>query len=150
VTINVDDDVNMGIVIRASANGAEPDTPGEFTVSLASGKIPLVPITVTYTVTGTADSGDDYTALSGTVTIPANGSSVTFPVPVLNDTIAETDETVIVQLSGVTATMPFTVGTPDTDTVIIDDDDTEQVIITAADADAGEPANGGQFTIHIA
>jgi len=150
VTINDDDNVNMGIVVSASANGAEPDIPGEFTVSLASGKIPLEPITVTYTVTGTADSGDDYTALSGTVTIPANSSSVTFPVPVLNDTIAETNETVIVQLSGVTATMPFTIGTPDTDTVIIDDDDTEQVIITSADADAGEPANAGQLAIHIA
>ncbi|WP_158642706.1 Calx-beta domain-containing protein [Chitinophaga japonensis] len=150
VTINDDDDVNMGIVISASANGAEPNTPGEFTVSLASGKIPLVPITITYTVAGTAASGDDYTALSGTVTIPANSSSATFPVPVLNDTIAETDETVIVQLTGVTATMPFTVGAPDRDTVIIDDDDTEQVIITAADPDAGEPANAGQLTIHIA
>ncbi len=151
VRINDDDDVNMNVVINASIpNAGEPSTPGEFTVSLASGKTPLAPITVTYTVSGSATAGTDYTALSGTVTIPAGSSSVTFPVPVLNDTIAETNESVIVQLNTITAAMPFVKGAPDKDTVIIMDDDTEQVVISASDADAAEPSNGGQFTISIA
>lgn len=151
VIINDDDNVNMNVVITATKDrGEEPNIPGEFTVSLASGKTTLVPITVAYTVSGTATAGADYTTLSGTVTIPANSSGITFPVPVLNDTIAETGETVIVRLSTVTATMPFVVGAPNTDTVTIVDDDTEQVIIQAGDADAAEPSNAGQFTVRIA
>jgi gliding motility-associated-like protein/uncharacterized repeat protein (TIGR01451 family) len=151
VIINDDDNINMNVVITASKDQAsEPSTPGEFTVSLASGKTPLVPITVTYTVSGTANVGTDYTALSGTVTIPANSTSVTIPLPVVNDTIAESSETVIVQLNTVTSSMPFVKGLPDTDTVIISDDDIEQVLIDASDADAAEPSNAGQFTIRIA
>lgn len=150
VIINDDDNVNMNVVITASKDKAgEPNTPGEFTVSLASGKTTLVPITVTYTVSGTATPGTDYTALSGTVTIPANSSGVTFPVAVKNDTIAETAETIIAQLNTITSTMPFVKGVPDKDTVTILDDDTEQLVIEASDADAGEPSNAGQFTIRI-
>jgi len=151
VIIDDDDDVNMGIIIEASIPDAEePATNGEFTVKLASGKTPLVPITVTYTVSGTAVSGTDFTPLSGTVTIPANSTSITFPVKVMNDTIAETAETVIVTLNTITSTMPFVKGAADKDTVIIYDDDTEQVIISASDPDAAEPSDGGQFTIRIA
>jgi gliding motility-associated-like protein/uncharacterized repeat protein (TIGR01451 family) len=151
VIINDDDNVNMNVVITASKDRAgEPNIPGEFTVGLASGKTTLVPITVTYTIGGTATVGNDYTVLSGTVTIPANSSSVTFPVAVLNDTIAESNETIIAQLNTVTSTMPFVKGVPDTDTVTIIDDDTEQLVIEASDADAAEPSNAGQFTVRIA
>lgn len=150
IIINDDDDENMNVVITATKDQAsEPGTNGEFTVSLASGKTTLVPITVTYTVSGTATAGTDYTTLSGTVTIPANSSGISFPVPVRNDTIAESAETVIVELNTVTATMPFVKGVPDKDTVTILDDDTEQLVIEASDAIAGEPAENGQFTIRI-
>lgn len=151
VIIDDDDDADMGVIINASIpDASEPATNGEFTIKLASGKIPLVPITVTYTVSGTAVSGTDYTPLTGTVTIPANSSSVTFPVKVMNDTIAETAETLIVTLNTVTAAMPFVKGAPAADTITIFDDDIEQVIISAGDPDAAEPSDGGQFTIHIA
>jgi len=150
VIINDDDNVNMGVIITATKDKAsEPGTAGEFTVSLASGKTTLVPITVTYTVSGTATANTDYTTLSGTVTIPANSSGISFPVTVKNDTIAEPAEIVIAQLNTITATMPFVKGVPDKDTVTILDDDTEQLVIEASDADAGEPSNAGQFTIRI-
>jgi gliding motility-associated-like protein/uncharacterized repeat protein (TIGR01451 family) len=45
--------------------------------------------------------------------------------------------------------MPFVKGAPDTDTVTIIDDDTEQIVITAGDPEAGEPSDAGQFTIRI-
>ena len=61
--------------VTATNNGAEPNTDGLFTVSLNN---PVsTPTTVTFTVTGTATSGADYTAIPLTVVIPANTTSVT-------------------------------------------------------------------------
>ena len=57
-------------------------------------------VTVNYTVSGTAISGTDFTALSGTVTVPATGpSDVTVTIPVTNDVLAESSETVIVKIT---------------------------------------------------
>ncbi len=53
---------------------------------------------MTYTVTGDATSGIDYTALTGTVTIPANQTTATIDVLVSNDIVLEDDETVVVNL----------------------------------------------------
>jgi hypothetical protein len=57
-------------------------------------------VTVNYTVSGTATSGSDFTALSGTITLPAAGpSDVTLTIPVINDISAEATETVFVQIT---------------------------------------------------
>ncbi len=57
------------------------------------------PLTVNYTVTGTAASGIDYTALPGSVTIPAGSSSAQITVSVLADSELEPEETVIITLA---------------------------------------------------
>ncbi|MGH7130627.1 MAG: CARDB domain-containing protein [Phycisphaerales bacterium] len=56
------------------------------------------PLTVNYTLGGTAISGDDYTALSGTVTIPAGATSATVVLNVTNDDTGEPAETAIITL----------------------------------------------------
>ena len=57
-------------------------------------------ITVSYTVSGTATAGSDFTALSGTVSVPANGSNdTTLTIPITNDALAEPTETVVVTLA---------------------------------------------------
>ena len=56
---------------------------------------------VTYTVAGTATAGTDYTALTGTVTIPAGSLSAVIDVSVLDDALVEDSETVTVTLTGV-------------------------------------------------
>ena len=57
-------------------------------------------ITVNYTVSGTATPGVDYTALSGTVSVPVNGSNdTTVTIPIINDTIPEPTETVVVKIT---------------------------------------------------
>src|SRR5262249_55085613 len=48
---------------------------------------------------GTAKGGSDFTAASGTVTIPAGQTSATFAVAVLGDGVIEPDETFNVTLS---------------------------------------------------
>ena len=55
-------------------------------------------LTVTYSVTGGTASEADYTAPSGTVTIPAKQQSATVTIPTTQDGAVENDETVVVTL----------------------------------------------------
>ena len=56
-------------------------------------------VTVNYTMAGTATSGADYTALSGTVTIPSGTQGVDIPVSIINDTEFEGTETIILNVT---------------------------------------------------
>ncbi|HEX8335291.1 MAG TPA: Calx-beta domain-containing protein, partial [Pyrinomonadaceae bacterium] len=57
-------------------------------------------VTVNYaTSNGTATAGSDYTAASGPITFAEGDMSETFEVSILNDTLDEPDETVIVSLT---------------------------------------------------
>jgi subtilase family serine protease/subtilisin family serine protease len=55
-------------------------------------------LTVLYAVSGSATAGSDYVALPGTVTIPAGAATATIAVTPLDDTLVETDETVVVSI----------------------------------------------------
>ena len=69
---------------------------------------------------GTASSGTDYTALGTTVVIPAGAASATKVVTVVNDTLSEVAETVVLTLAAGTG---YTMGSPAVATVTIQDDD---------------------------
>lgn len=56
------------------------------------------PLTVRYTVSGTATAGNDYTPLTGTVTFPANENTVLVTVTPRNDATIEANETVVLTL----------------------------------------------------
>ncbi len=80
-----------------------------FTVSLstASG----VPVTVNYaTANGTAIAGSDFTATSGTLTIPAGSLTGTISVPILNDTVFELTEAFTLNLTGMVGATNATLG----------------------------------------
>jgi hypothetical protein len=89
-------------------------SPGAFTVSRSGSTASA--LTVSYTVSGTATPGSDYTTLSGTVLIPAGSPSAPIPVTPVDDFAVEPDETVIVTLS---ANAAYTVGAPSAATVTI-------------------------------
>ncbi|MYI19633.1 MAG: hypothetical protein F4121_05985, partial [Acidimicrobiia bacterium] len=58
-------------------------------------------VTVDYaTSDGTATAGEDYTAVSGTLTVPAGETAAKISVPVLDDSLDEPDETFTLTLSG--------------------------------------------------
>ena len=72
-----------------------------FTVTLSAASSQTV--TVTYaTANGTATAGSDYTATSGTLTIPAGSTTGTITVAVGGDTLAEGNETFFVNLGNPT------------------------------------------------
>jgi ELWxxDGT repeat protein/parallel beta-helix repeat protein len=93
------------------AEGNSGTTNATFTVTLS----PSVSQTVTVgyaTADGSAHSGSDYTATSGTLSIPAGSTTGTITVPVLGDTILENNEMFTVTLSNPTnATLLTATGT---------------------------------------
>jgi hypothetical protein len=83
-------------------------------------------VTVQYsTADGSARAGSDYTATSGTLTFAAGESSKAFSVPILNNTVPEPDRSFTVALGNPTGGAAL--GSPQTATVTIVDDDTPAV-----------------------
>ncbi|HLL89688.1 MAG TPA: DUF1735 domain-containing protein, partial [Tepidisphaeraceae bacterium] len=77
----------------AEVPAGQPQNPGRFTLTRVG--TPSVPLTVNYTVAGTASPGADYAALSGSVTFAAWATTATVDVTVTDDTTAEAAETVV-------------------------------------------------------
>ncbi|HWC32128.1 MAG TPA: Calx-beta domain-containing protein, partial [Actinomycetota bacterium] len=102
-TIVDDDDptpsVSIGDVTVTEGNSGT--TSAVFTVSLsgASGTDVTIPYS---TADGTATAGSDYTAASGTLTIPAGQTSRTLAIAVTGDTVDETDEPFFVNMGSPT------------------------------------------------
>ncbi|CCI06211.1 Hemolysin-type calcium-binding region protein (fragment) [Microcystis aeruginosa PCC 7941] len=81
------------------------------------------PLTVNYTIGGTATLNTDYTrtGTTNTVTFAAGSSTATVTVDPTADTIVESNETVILTLAAGTG---YTIGTPNAATGTINNDDT--------------------------
>lgn len=150
-TGTITDNDTAEVSITGNMNGAETDTPtaGQFTVNLSNPS--STDTTVSYNVGGTATSGTDFAALSGSVTIDAGDTSATIDVTVLNDAIVEVTETVLLTLTAVTAGdagITLAADPNDADSIDITDDDTATLSIagTTNGAEAATPTNG-QFTV---
>jgi subtilisin family serine protease len=110
---------------------------GVFTVTRSGDT--SVPLTVQYTVAGTALPGTDYMSLPGTVTIEAASSTATVSVNPIDDLAHESDETVIVTLA---ADAAYTIGSPSTGTVtVVSDDLPPDLTVTSAVAPATAAAD---------
>ena len=94
------------MIARGAASLKEGQT-SDFTVRLLAA--PWQDTVVNYTVSGTATSGSDFTALSGSVTVPAGQTSAAVALSALADSVSELDETVTLTLS---AGSHYTVGLP--------------------------------------
>ncbi|MFP2929001.1 Calx-beta domain-containing protein [Pyxidicoccus sp. 3LG] len=118
------------------ATGAEPGTDtGRFTISRSGGVSGQV-LTVRYDVSGTATSGADYTALSGTVTLAAGVSSATVDVRPVDDVDVEGKETVVLTVA---PDATYKLGTTVSGAVTLLDNELPVVTVTAPDALGAEP-----------
>ena len=116
------DDASAVTISATDATAAEPSDNGQFTVTMSNPSASTT--TVSCTVSGNASPGADYTALSGTVTIPANATTAIIDVTVINDAIVEGNETVTVALDSITAgAADITIGGTNSATVTIADND---------------------------
>jgi len=153
IVIEDDDTTLPKLSLAATTDSANEGTgaAGVFTLT-RSGDTELA-LTAFYTVSGTATSGVDFTALPGSVTLPAGSSTAQVTVTPLNDTLVEPMETVVLTLSA----NPVYVLEPTaaTATVSLFDDDTNVVTLTVTDDTAqevdlsvpGNVANTGTFLV---
>ncbi len=151
-TITIPDNDNALVSIAATDDVVDEtgSDNGVYTVTLSNQSSSAT--TVSYSVSGTATSGTDFTALSGTVTIPANTSSAVINLAVLSDVLVEANETVIVTLSGITAGDAAIAVDTDNDeaTITIPDNDNALVSIAATDDVVDETgSDNGVYTVTL-
>ncbi len=121
--IDIVGDLDNLVNLVANIPGAsEPATDGEFTVNLAT--VAATDTVITYSVSGSATAGSDYTALTGEVTILAGQTSATIDISVLDDTNVELSEAVTITLDTITSgDADVVLGGATIATVTIADDD---------------------------
>ena len=118
-----------------------------FTVTLIPASSQQVTVAYADARTGTAMSGTDYTAITGgTLTFAAGDTSRTFDVSVTGDTDDESNETVLVTLSGSTIATATATGTG----MIIDDDATPTLSINSPSVTEGDSGSKNlTFTVTL-
>src|ERR1041385_3039054 len=137
----------LKIVAVASA-AAEPNQSGLINIA-RTGPITVF-LTVSYSISGSAQNGVDYQTLSGAAQIPAGAASVDLTVTPIDDTIQEGSETVTLTL---TANPAYKIdGANGSATVTIADDDFTPVVkIVVPDGLAAETGGDtGTFRIERA
>ncbi len=126
------------------ADAGEPSNNGQFTVTqtLAAD----VATVLTYSIGGTAAATEDYTPLTGTVTIAAGATTAVIDVTVVDNTILESSETVIVTLTGITSgDADVSLGSTLEATVTISDDDAASLSI----ANVSGKEDDGPITVTV-
>ncbi len=144
VTITDDDPtptLSIGDVALPEGNSGTSTASFIVALSAVSGQ----QVTVDFaTSDGTATAGSDYTAASGTATIPAGQGSVAVAVTVLGDTVVEPNETFVVNLSNATHS---TIADLQATGTIQNDDALPVITVAATDATATEAGpTTGTFT----
>ena len=141
VTIQSDDST-VSITANDPTATEAGTTTGQFTITRTGGNN-AASLSVAFSIGGTATNGADYNTLASPVIIPAGSASTTVTVTPIDDNAVESGETVVITL----LTGSYGIGSPSTDTVTIQSDDSN-VSITANDPTATEAGpTTGQFTI---
>ena len=142
----VDNDVGGALSFTLTGFSVrEQDPVALITVARTVGKAGGVTFDFT-TENGSAEDGSDYTSVTETVTFAAGASSVVIEVPILNDGLDETNETVHLTISNPDG--GATLGERNTATLTIVDNDTAGVIsFSTASVKVGEPDGEALITI---
>jgi uncharacterized protein with beta-barrel porin domain/ribosomal protein L35AE/L33A len=120
-TVTITDDDVAGTLQFSTANYSVAEDGGTVSIVVTRALGTSGPISVQYaTSDNTAVAGEDYTAVSGTLTwADGDSASKTVNVPILNDDVLENDETLSITLSN--STGGATLGSPNPATIFITD-----------------------------
>ena len=99
-TGTIEDDDTLTASVQADGLSVNEGSSASFTASL-DGATSTADVVLTYSGTGSATSGDDFTAPSGSLTISSGSSSGTITIATILDEELEPGETMIVTLTGV-------------------------------------------------
>ncbi len=125
VTVNDNDGATTPAVSFASASASVGEGSGTRNVTVNLSPAPASPLTLSYTLSGTATRGSDYsisgvTTNSGTLSVSSGATTATIAVAVTDDSADEGNETVVLTL---TEGSGYAVGSPSAHTLTITDDD---------------------------
>ena len=115
---------------------------GVFTVTGDTNMNLALPLTVYYSIGGTAINGTDYTTIPSSVTIPAGLTTATITVTPLYDALVEGDETVVLTL---TTNLLYLVDTPSNATVTIADNPSAGVVVRLDPSVVGGSNDGSSW-----
>ena len=145
ITIDDDDEaaaVPEAVFGSASFTATEAASSRTVMVPVTLTPAPDAAVTVNYSIGGTATSGDDFTALSGTVTVGTSGTANIAVVVVDDDVHDGPAETVVLTITDDAA---YSTGTVSVSTVTITDDETlpEVTLVLTPDvvSESGSPVD---------
>nr|WP_242695823.1 Calx-beta domain-containing protein [Pedobacter sp. SYSU D00873] len=147
--ITNNDFAQIGITaVNAKEEGAKP---GVFQFGYLNGYSSDKDVTVTYTLSGLASTGKDYTPeITSSVTIPAGQVSAPVTLSVIDDQIVEDNEDITITVSAVSSVNPVTLRDQQKSLIIEDNDIATITISNDISTDEG---NAGQqtadFTISV-
>ena len=143
-----DNDTAVITVNPTTVTGDEPTaTAAEFTIETSNQA--SYPITASFVISGTATAGSDFTSPSPTsVTIPANTLSTTVDISILDDAVAEDNETIILSLDRITSGSAL-IGSDNSATAIVTDNDTVTVTILSSTDTDEDNATSGSFRVGL-
>ncbi|MXX10934.1 MAG: hypothetical protein F4Z68_05975, partial [Nitrospira sp. SB0667_bin_9] len=124
-TLTIVDNDTLPEAWFASASQTADERSGTRDIVVNLTRAATSPVTVNYTVSGTATAGADYTPLSGQVTVSAGKATAAIPVTILDDSLLDQKETVVVALAAGTG---YRVGKQDRHTLAIADNEPVPVV----------------------
>lgn len=137
-TLTIADNDNLPTVNFSSASQTVSEAVGSVTVGVALSKTYPIDVDVPFTVSGTASNPADHDLAPSTLTVPAGATTANITFNVVNDSLDEDNETVILTMGTPTNA---NLGTTKIHTVTITDDDpSPTVAFTAASQSVSEGA----------
>ncbi|HYG24106.1 MAG TPA: Calx-beta domain-containing protein, partial [Verrucomicrobiae bacterium] len=141
-TTIIDDDL---LVVSASpaSRAVEGTTPARFTLKRDGDK--SANLVVFYTLSGSANGGEDYQNPTGAVMIPAGQTTADVVITTIDDALVEGDESITLTVTG---SPSYDVDNPAAATVLIMDNEKQTVTVDTVIASASEPGSDfASFTI---
>ena len=126
VTFTIEDD-DSPIANFTSASSSTDEDEGTVTVAVNLSENAIMNTDVTYSVSGTAASAMDFSALSNIVQITSGTKTANISIPIIDDNADEPNETIILTLSD---GFGYKVGTTNVHTLTINDDDAAPKIMS--------------------
>jgi len=143
-TANLADNDNYSLSITKTQDGAEPSTNTTFEVTVTPTNNTGSDITGDIAFTGTATEGTDYQTGPTTFSIPDGSDSATITLTTIDDSIVEGDETITATISNPSV---GAVGSNDSDTANLADNDTAGFTIGTITGDTSEDGTSQTFTV---
>jgi hypothetical protein len=138
----VDDDAPPTVTLTTNVSSIS-EASGSATITATLSAASAFTVTVNLGFTGIAVSGTDYNASGSSITITAGQTTGTRTITAINDTIAESDESVVIDITSVTNGTES--GTQQRTVNITDNDPIPSVTLSLSPSSASE--NGGIGTV---